>query len=198
MGTLCYYVASSIDGFIAKEDDSLDWLNHIPQHNSFVSLEGSANDVFEYHAFYKTVDVMMMGRRTFDVTMSFAEYPYPDKRAFVFSRNTSLRPEVAHQVTITDRDPGEVAWMLKSETEGRVWLVGGGHLASELMKAGVIDEIILTLIPTLLGKGIRLFQEGDFEVDWYRKDVIALDNGLTQMRFLKKPEIKVQPLSDLS
>lgn len=194
MGTLCYYVAASIDGFIAKEDDSLDWLNHIPQHNSFVSLQGSKEDVFEYHAFYKTVDVMMMGRRTFDVTMGFAEYPYPDKRAFVFSRNTSLRPEVAHQVTITSRGPAEVADMLKSETQGRVWLVGGGHLASELMKAGAIDEIILTLIPTILGKGIRLFQEGDFEVDWERNDVVALDNGLTQIRLLKKPEIKVRPL----
>lgn len=136
----------------------------------------------------------MMGRRTFDVTMGFAEYPYPDKRAFVCSRNASLRPEVAHQITVTSRDPGELATMLKTETSGRVWLVGGGHLASELMKAGVIDEIILTLIPTLLGKGIRLFQDGDFEADWERKEVMALDNGLTQIRFLKKPELKVRRL----
>ncbi|MBO9668445.1 MAG: dihydrofolate reductase [Bdellovibrio sp.] len=186
MGVVSYYVAASIDGFISRTDENLDWLNHIPEHNSFTILGGGKEDLFEYHNFYKTVDVMLMGRRTFDVTMGFAEYPYPDKKAFVFTRNLDLRPEVKHAVEIVSRDPGEVAAMLKKETKNRIWLVGGGSLASELMRAGQIDEIILTIIPIILGSGIKLFKEGEFEADFERQEVVALSNGLTQIRFLKK------------
>lgn len=185
MGTCCYYVAVSIDGFIAKADDSLDWLNHIPQHNSFSVLGGEPVDMFEYHRFYSSVDVMVVGRRTFEVMMSFAEFPYPDKRVFVCTHG-EVDKRGMESVTVTADDPVALVNKLKQEFKGRVWVVGGGGLAATLMNGFAIDEIILTLVPTVLGTGIRLFGEGDFEQDWNRQEVVALSNGLTQLRFLKK------------
>ncbi|UYL08450.1 dihydrofolate reductase family protein [Bdellovibrio sp. SKB1291214] len=185
MGTCCYYVAVSIDGFIAKADDSLDWVRHIPQHNSFSVLGGEAVDLFEYHRFFSSVDVLVMGRRTFEVLMSFMEFPYPDKRVFVCTRGEVDTRDLA-LVTVTNEDPVSLVDNLKHEFKNRIWIVGGGGLAATLMKGGVIDEIILTLVPTVLGSGIRLFGEGNFEQDWERKELVALNNGLTQIRFQKK------------
>jgi dihydrofolate reductase len=185
MGTSCYYVAVSIDGFIAKVDDSLDWLNHVPQHNSFSVLGGESVDLFEYHRFFSSVDVLVMGRRTFEVLMSFAEFPYPQKQVFVCTHGV-VDTRGLDSVVVTTEDPVSLVNKLKLDFKNRVWIVGGGGLAATLMKGGVIDEMIITLVPTILGSGIRLFGEGEFEQDWDRQEIVSLSNGLTQIRFLKK------------
>lgn len=185
MGTSCYYVAVSIDGFIAKADDSLDWLDHLPQHNSFAVLNGRQEDLFEYHRFYQTVDVLVVGRRTFEVMMSFAEYPYPDKMVYVCTHG-EVDTRGLERVVVTQEDPVTLVCKLKKEFKNRVWIVGGGGLAASLMKGGEIDELVITIIPTMLGTGIRLFGENQFEQDWLRKEVVSLNNGLTQIHFTKK------------
>lgn len=134
------YIASSLDGYIARENGDVDWL---PE-----SSESS------YDAFYKSIDTVIMGKTTYDQVLTFGEYPYKDKKSFVFTRtsgNDDDGVEFVHDVEKFVRDgfPG---------AGENIWLVGGAKIIESFLKTGAVDEIITTVIPVLLGKGIPLFQ----------------------------------------
>jgi len=140
MTKILVYIASSLDGYIAREDGSVDWL---PE-----SSESS------YDAFYKSVDTVIMGKTTYDQVLTFGEYPYKDKKSFVFSRTSMNNDEKIEFVS-------DVEKFVKDGFPGageNIWLVGGGKLIASFLKLGVVDEIITTVIPVLLGKGVPLFQ----------------------------------------
>ncbi|EPA06095.1 dihydrofolate reductase family protein [Candidatus Nitrosarchaeum limnium] len=135
------YIASSLDGFIARESGDIDWL---PE-----SSESS------YDAFYKSIDTVIMGKTTYDQVLTFGEYPYKDKKSIVFSKTQQNDDENAEFVS-------DVEKFVKGGFPGageNIWLVGGGKLIGSFLKLGVVDEIITTLIPIVLGRGIPLFQD---------------------------------------
>jgi len=140
MTKILVYIASSLDGYIAREDGSIDWL---PE-----SSESS------YDKFYKSIDTVIMGRTTYDQVLTFGEYPYKDKKSFVFTRTTKNNDDNVEFVS-------DVEKFVKDGFPGagkNIWLVGGGKLIASFLKLGVVYEIITTVIPVLLGKGIPLFQ----------------------------------------
>ena len=140
MTKIIVYIASSLDGYVARENGSIDWL---PQ-----PTESS------YDAFYKSVDTVIMGRTTYDQVLTFGEYSYKDKKSFVCTRsscNDDNGIEVISNIEKFVKDG------LPNAGEN-IWLVGGGKLIGSFLKLGVVDEIIITVIPVLLGKGIPLFQ----------------------------------------
>lgn len=140
MTKILVYIASSLDGYIAREDGGVDWL---PE-----SSDSS------YDAFYKSIDTVIMGKTTYDQVLTFGDYPYKDKKSFVFTR------------TSKDNDPNvefvsDVEKFVKDGFPGagdNIWLVGGAKIIALFLNLGVVDEIITTIIPVLLGKGIPLFQ----------------------------------------
>lgn len=140
MTKILVYLASSLDGYIAREDGGVDWL---PE-----SSDSS------YDAFYKSIDTVIMGKTTYDQVLAFGDYPYKDKKSFVFTR------------TSKDNDPNvefvsDVEKFVKDGFPGagdNIWLVGGAKIIALFLNLGVVDEIITTIIPVLLGKGIPLFQ----------------------------------------
>lgn len=140
MTKILVYLASSLDGYIAREDGGVDWL---PE-----SSDSS------YDAFYKSIDTVIMGKTTYDQVLTFGDYPYKDKKSFVFTR------------TSKDNDPNvefvsDVEKFVKDGFPGagdNIWLVGGAKIIALFLNLGVVDEIITTIIPVLLGKGIPLFQ----------------------------------------
>ncbi len=145
---LILYIATSLDGFIAREDGSVDW------------LPDSGED-FGYEAFLSQIDTVLMGHKTYRQILSFdVEYPYTGKRNYVFTRDKTLERDEHAEFVHSNIIPFVKA--LKVTGFKNIWLVGGGELFSELLAAGVVDELILFVFPLLLGEGIPLFQ-GPFQ-----------------------------------
>lgn len=141
MRTIILYIASSLDGYVARENGDIDWL---PQ-----------SDTSGYDEFYKTIDVVIMGKTTYDQVLTFGEYPYKDKKSYVFTRNNSIaRDENVEFVSNTD----EFVKDILSKLEGNIWLIGGGQIISSFVNNGIVDQIILSIVPIVIGKGIPLFQ----------------------------------------
>lgn len=142
------YIATSLDGYIARRDGSVDWLDH-------VEVGGGDGGYIE---FYSTVGTIVMGRMTYDEVLILAdEFPYADKPCYVLSR--SKQASTAH-VTFTDESINTLIPRLKGDSKGDIWLVGGGQLAAAFLQEGLLDELHIAIIPTILGEGIPLFQAG--------------------------------------
>lgn len=131
------YIAMSLDGYIADENTNVDWLSEV---------DGDGDN--GYSAFYETVDTIIMGRTTYDQILSFGcEWPYLGKQCYVFTDR-----QYAHDdISVFMRN-------LKSKPGLNIWLAGGAEMAHSFLKAGLIDEFAITMIPTILGKGVRLFK----------------------------------------
>jgi dihydrofolate reductase len=144
MVRVIYYVASSIDGLIAPADGSRDWLSPFSDNG----------EDYGYADFYATVDALVVGARTYEQMLDFGEWPHHDRPVTVMSS----RPIAAAVggITISPLDPRAVVDELAAAGHRRIWLVGGGVLASSFAAAGLIDEYIVSYLPVLLGSGIGL------------------------------------------
>ena len=172
MRDVCYFVASSLDGFIAGPDGSIDWL----------FTDGD----YGYSDFYRSVDCAVMGRKTFELSLTFSEYPYAGKQAIVFTRR-NLKPPHADVRIVHDAPDGFLA-ELKQQAGGRIWFVGGGELGGELVQAGLIDELVLTIHPVSLGRGTPLFNPHDRRTPWSVQAVTTHRNGLVQIAYRRVAE----------
>ncbi|HEY4389929.1 MAG TPA: dihydrofolate reductase family protein [Paenibacillus sp.] len=142
------YVAMSLDGYIARTDGSVDWL---------FDVEGDGGDN-GYGEFYSTVGTVVMGRLTYDEVLKLSEeFPYADKPCYVLSRTE--QPPAPH-VTFTNEALDTLIPRIKADSEGVVWLVGGGQLVAACLEARLLDELIITVTPKILGEGIPLFPQG--------------------------------------
>ncbi len=140
---IVYYVACSLDGFIATKDGGVDWLN---PYNS---------GEFGYAKFYASVDALVMGSHTYEVALTHGEWPSPDKPSWVFTRRDLAVADPS--VTLTDDDPADVVDHLRDQAYARVWLMGGGELASSFRTQRLISHYMIWIIPVMLGSGIPLF-----------------------------------------
>ena len=140
MRKVILYIATTLDHFIAGPNHELDWL--------------FSPEEFNTEEFIATVDTVLLGRKTYEVMLSFGQTHYEGMQNFVFSKTLSAQPFVE----IVDKPIIDFVSQLK-KTEGKtIWLVGGSEINTALMTAGLIDELILTVHPIYLGKGIPLFK----------------------------------------
>lgn len=147
MKRLKYYLAATLDGFIAHADGSFD---------GFAWDEAVVADFF---ASYENFDVVLMGRKTYEVGLKDGKTsPYPTLRQYVYSRSLPHSPDPA--VTLVKHDAIAHVAALKQETGKDIWLCGGANLASQLLAAHLIDEVILKLNPVVFGAGKPLFEAG--------------------------------------
>ncbi|WP_252273890.1 dihydrofolate reductase family protein [Pseudomonas subflava] len=168
---LIYYVAASLDGYIARPDGSVDWLEPI---------EASGID-HGYEDFYRGIDGLLMGRATYDMLCSFGiGWPYPGKPCRVLARNPLETP--AAEVKGLHCTPAEALDELAALGCHRVWLVGGGSLAGNCLAAGLLGEVVVSVIPHLLGAGIPLFASG-LEQRLQLCEHKAFATGVTQLRY---------------
>lgn len=154
------YIASSLDGYIATEDDSLEWLFQ-------VEGQEEADEVIE--KFDETIDTLIMGRRTFDWVMEEMEgkNPYENKMTYVYSHQSR---ESSENVQYTQIDPAQLIDEIRKQPGKDIWLMGGGEIIKDFLEANLVDEIILSIAPVLLGQGIRLFKAGNYVSDWVLKN----------------------------
>jgi dihydrofolate reductase len=149
-GRAQYYVAATIDGFIADPDGGLDWLT---------SIEGGAEDT--YLQFLPTVGALAMGAATYEwMLANVSRWPYPDLATWVFTHRELPEFENAGLRFVAGPPDEHIEDMRAAAGDRNVWVVGGGELASQFADAGLLDDLILTVVPTVLGEGIRLFARG--------------------------------------
>ncbi len=177
MSVLSYYFAMSIDGYIAAANGELDWLD------TYASEESFKDSPYAYHTYYKTVNSLIMGRKTYEAIKSMGSYPYPEKHGYVVSSDIHLKLEEPQLSVLHPND----LLMLNSEKEhftGRMWLVGGGILASTLMELNLIDELIITVLPCTLGSGIRWIGPNSNNTEWLLHDNVDLGD-IMQSQYIK-------------
>lgn len=153
------FIAASLDGYIATEDDSLDWL---------FKVEGEGDS--GYSEFYNTVDTILLGRRTYDWIMEHekGDFPYKNKECYVFSNTYKGQNEY---VEFVSEDVKDFINRIKKEQGKKIWIVGGGDLLHYFVKEKLVDEFIVTLAPAIIGNGIALFKQGNYEVELKLKEV---------------------------
>ena len=147
MGKVIYFVASSLDGYIADPDSKLDRLHEYD----------SAGEDFGYKAFYETLGAVIMGSRTYmDVVGFNMGWVYPGVESVVMTHR-SLPLIEGSNAQFRQGDVKTVVDDLKTRTNKHIWLVGGGDLAAQFLNAGLLDELQLAFMPLLLGGGSPLF-----------------------------------------
>lgn len=171
-----YYVAASLDGFIAGPDGEIDWLD----------VADLPDEDFGYAAFFESVDALIMGRKTWDFVAEVRPWPYGSRPVRVFSHR-SLDPGELPVVRATG-EPSRVVGELEEAGHEHVWLVGGGGLASALVESGDLTDLILTVIPVTLGHGIPLFGDGHGPTVWYSRGSRSWSNGVVQHHFGRDPQ----------
>jgi dihydrofolate reductase len=169
-------MVSSLDGFIARKDDSVSWLHA----NGSVYEAGVAISEEEAAAFVKTIDCYVLGSRTYEHALELG-WPYSDTPTVVVTgrRLLSSRKSI-------DFYSGDLKTLLDQKLAPRyrnIWLVGGALLSQRFLELGLVDEITLTIAPVLLGDGLRLFGGSVTEERWDLKNVIAYKNGFVELSY---------------
>ncbi|HSC84862.1 MAG TPA: dihydrofolate reductase family protein [Pseudomonas sp.] len=174
--TLIYYVAASLDGYIARPDGRLDWLEAIQ----------ATGDDHGFNAFYEGIDAVLMGRLTFNALQSFGySWPLRGKPCTVLTRNPLAQPPEG--VEMRHCTPIEALADFAEQGYQRIWLVGGGSLAGNCFAAGLLDELVVSLVPYLLGAGIPLFSTG-LERSLKLHEQRSFASGVVQLHYQVLPE----------
>lgn len=172
------FIAASLDGFIAREDGGIDWLeeNSLPDED------------FGYADFFASIDALVMGRRTFETVLGFGEWPYTGKKVIVLSRTMTIGNfpgESAWGVEIYSGSLTDLLTMLEGAGYQHVYTDGGQAICS-FIREGLLDELILTRIPVLLGRGVPLFGDLLGDVRLNHVSTKAYPNGYVQSRYTLK------------
>jgi dihydrofolate reductase len=178
MAKIILYIASSLDGYIAKPDGNLDWLNTIPP--------PKAGGDYGYSNFLRRIGPMVMGRKTYETILGFGgEWPYEGHSSYVVTRQNHLVLQ-SPETSVLSGDWVNQMKRIKQESNKDIWLIGGGELITAFINGDLLDEIILTLIPKLIGDGIPLFAGKTLESEWELKGSIPYDTGLVSLTYTKK------------
>jgi dihydrofolate reductase len=168
------YIATSIDGRIAGEHDDLSWLD--------LAGSGGRDGDYGYVAFYRSVDVTVMGRGTWEVCRKFDPWPYSDRECVVITRRTDLSPVQNERFEPFDAR----TWRARAERE-HVYLCGGGGLVKLFLEADLVDRMEIAVIPVVLGVGPSLFHDGVPSRRWALESCEAHPTGVVQSVYLRAP-----------
>ena len=158
--------ANSLDNYFARKNDAVDWLMWSKEAAGIMSV------------YWKTIDTVVMGRRTYEVSRKMSKgksNPYAGMKAYVFSR--TLKTGKNDWVEIVSTDAVKFVRKLKKQTGKDICVMGGGRLAHSLFEAKLIDEIGFNIHPVLLGSGIPLFHEMKRQINLELLDCQTFKNG---------------------
>ncbi len=168
---LILYIAASLDGYIAKPIDDL----------SFLDIVQKEGEDYGYTDFVATIDTVIIGRKTYDWVISkVPEFPHEDKDTYVITRNA--RQDVG-KVKFYSGNLKVLIAKLKSEEGKNIFCDGGAEIVNELLKFKLIDELVISIIPILLGDGTRLFKDGRPEQGLILLSTKQFEKGLTQLHY---------------
>ncbi len=168
---LILYISCSLDGYIAKPNDDLSFLN-------CVHVEGQD---YGYHDFIENVDTVIMGRKTYDWVMTQVDtFPHADKETYIITR--SERPADG-KINFYTGSLKSLVTRLKNKHGKHIYCDGGAEIVNELLKEQLFDELIISIIPVLVGCGIRLFKDGRPEENLKLMSSKNYETGLVQLHY---------------
>jgi dihydrofolate reductase len=174
------HMAASLDGFIARKDGSVDWLE---TSDEFVG--GDSMDPEFVEAFLKTIDCYVMGSRTYETALSFEAkglgWSYGDKPTFVLTRRQLPRTR-----DTVEFHSGDLAAFVNGRlrpTFRTIWFVGGGVVSAECLRLGLADEVCYSILPILIGDGIPFFERLDRDIALHLAEVKAYKSGMVELRY---------------
>ena len=173
------YIATTLDGFIARENGDLDWL---PGSDVGSELQDAGDD-FGYSKFIDSVDALIMGRNIYEMVLSSEQWPYGSKRVIVLSftlkTKTDNTPDTVEFKSVT---PIELYSELE-ESGATHFYIGGGKTIQQFIDAGLINEIIITKVPVLIGSGIPLFGSLTNDKNMRHIETQSYKNGFVQSTY---------------
>ncbi|PSL07727.1 dihydrofolate reductase family protein [Cecembia rubra] len=172
MRKVILYIACSLDGFIAKEGDDL----------SFLDAVAKEGEDYGYAEFVDSVDTVIMGRRTYEWVMSqVEEFPYAGKETYIITRE--LRESIG-KVHFYSDDIETLIDRLKRREGRNLFIVGGAQVVKMVLDAGLMDEMIISIVPVLLGDGIPLFSKGIPASNLKLVSTRNFESGLVQFHYM--------------
>ncbi len=173
MRKIILYIASSINGKIAKSDGSVEWLEEIPN---------PEKDDYGYDEFYKSIDTTIQGYNTYKQIIDWnIEFPYKGKSNYIFSKKQNLK-DTKH-VKFISVNHIQFTRNLKQQSGKNIWLIGGGQINTLLLNAGLIDEIYLFYMPIVLAGGISIFESEPKENGFNIIDTKTYSTGVVRQRY---------------
>lgn len=168
------YIAQSLDGFIAAEDGSIDFLDAVPnpdQHD------------YGYHQFLEGIDLILMGRKSYEKILSFyIEWPYPNCQTVILSSQQNLELKSPNTRLISNLDFNALEELREASQKG-IWLLGGGEAIKSCLAMKSLEEMHLAIMPITLGRGIPLFPKGRVSSQWQLKSSQAYDTGVVMLSY---------------
>ncbi len=175
MRKIILYVAISLDGKIAKLDGDITWLESIPNPEKLD---------YGYADFYKNIDTTIMGNKTYEEVLGFdVPFPYPTKKNYVLTRQTGKTD--TKFVNFVTGDILSFVKKIKVEKGKDIWLVGGSEVNTLFFNEGLVDELMIFVMPIVIGAGIPLFGDHPMEQSLHLVETKAFSTGVTMLRYLK-------------
>jgi dihydrofolate reductase len=174
------HMAASLDGFVARKDGNVDWLE---TSDEFVG--GDTMDPKLIEAFLKTIDCYVMGSRTYETALGFEAqglgWAYGDKPIFVLTSREL--PRTRDTIKFHSGDLAQFVDRRLRPTFRNIWFVGGGVVSGECLRLGLADEVRYSILPILIGDGIRFFEKLDRDIPLQLAEVKAYKSGMVELRY---------------
>lgn len=176
MRKIILFIAMSLDGYIADDNGGVEW------------LKGQGNDgetIDVYSEFIKDIDTVIMGWNTYHqvvTELSPNEWVYKDFTTYVF---THRKKKSSEQIKFTSEYPISLLKQLKARDGKSIWICGGAHIVQQLINEDMIDEYYISVIPTILGRGIRLFDKAEKEIK-LKLCKTQTYNGITDLVYVRR------------
>jgi dihydrofolate reductase len=176
MSKTTLYIATTLDGKIARKDGSLDWLFALANPNQIDH---------GYADFLKSIGTTIMGKNTYNEILGFdVEWPYKGMDSYIATTDKEFQAKTPETYIISNNIAGLIN-KLKGQSQKVIWLIGGGHLISYFLNNDLLDRMILTLIPTIIGEGIYLFPDNPKETKWILSNVEKFETGVVNLTYDK-------------
>jgi len=177
MSKTILYIATTLDGKIARRDGSLDWLYSLPNPNQIDH---------GYADFLKSIGTTIMGRNTYNVILGFGvEWPYRGMDSYIATTDKEFQVTTPETYVISSNIV-DLINKIKGQIQKDIWLIGGGQLITYFLKNDLLDRMILTLIPTIIGEGISLFPDNPKETKWILSHVEKFETGVVNLTYDKE------------
>ena len=173
-------MAASLDGFIARADGSVDWLE-----TSDEFAGGATMDPAFVEAFLGTIDCYVMGSRTYETALAFEArgfgWSYGDKPTFVLTRREL--PRIRDTIEFYSGDLADFVNSRLRPAFRSIWFVGGGVVCAECLRLGLADEVLYSILPVLIGEGVPFFGKLDGDIALHLAEAKAYRNGMVELRY---------------
>ncbi len=172
MGNVIVYIATSLDGFIARKDDDISWLDPFT----------AGGEDYGYAEFIKNVGTAIMGARTWEQSLLHPERLLGGIKTFVITRRELPLPPATDAV-LWHGTPADLVARIRKDSEKDIYVVGGGQVISQFIDEGLVDEIRLFIVPVLLKEGVPLFSRLQNEIHLRTAESVVYPGGIVKLRY---------------